>query len=411
VRRSAGPVCYHFKHSTGPFLTRMIKVLVLDGCQRSALAATRSLGRRGLTVFTADTRRVTLAGASRHSSQSFEYPDPRTRAGEFVDWVVSMREQLGLAAVLPLTDLTTMLLVPAAARLGPARLLAGPAEAYRLVSDKGRLVQLARDAGVRVPETVEIRSLAEFESCLHRCRFPLVLKPAQSKILEGNRVHETGVHVARDADDARAYLAAQPWLGLAACLLQEFIPGHGAGIFAFYAGGAPVAWFCHRRLREKPPGGGVSVLSESVPIDDRLREIAARILGIAGWNGAAMVEFRVDDNGAPWLMEINGRLWGSLQLAIDSGVDFPWLAWRAANGELLKPESGYVVGRRLRWLLGDFDNLLIQLRQENGAAPRLRAVAQFFLSFLDLRARQEIFRWGDMKPAARELASWLRALT
>ena len=37
-----------------------------------------------------------------------------------------------------------------------------------------------------------------------------------------------------------------------------------------------------------------------------------------------MVEFKHDErDGVPKLMEINGRFWGSLQLAIDAGVDFP----------------------------------------------------------------------------------------
>jgi protein-tyrosine-phosphatase len=37
-----------------------------------------------------------------------------------------------------------------------------------------------------------------------------------------------------------------------------------------------------------------------------------------------MVEFRVDpETGRFWLMEINGRFWGSLPLAIFAGVDFP----------------------------------------------------------------------------------------
>lgn len=389
----------------------MTKVLVLDGCQRSALAATRSLGRRGLTVLTADTRAATLAGASRHSSQRLTCPDPRSQAGEFVDWVVSARETHGLDAILPLTDLTTMLLVAASARLMPARLLASPAAAYQLVSHKGRLVTLAREAGVAVPETHEILSLADFENLLPRLRFPLVLKPSQSKVLDGNRVHETGVFVAADAAAARLYLRQQPWLGLISCLLQEFIAGHGAGIFAFYAQGAPVAWFCHRRIREKPPGGGVSVLSESVTIDAQLRDSAAKILGAAGWSGSAMVEFRVDGAGKPWLMEINGRLWGSLQLAIDSGVDFPWLAFQAATGVSPPAVRQYQTGRRLRWLMGDLDNLLIQLRDPGqGMGARLRASWNFMITFFSLRTHQEIFRWSDMKPAVHELRAWLRAL-
>jgi hypothetical protein len=44
-----------------------------------------------------------------------------------------------------------------------------------------------------------------------------------------------------------------------------------------------------------------------------------------------MVEFRVDDaSGRHWLLEINGRFWGSLPLAVHAGADFP-----AALAELL----------------------------------------------------------------------------
>ena len=50
-------------------------------------------------------------------------------------------------------------------------------------------------------------------------------------------------------------------------ILQERIAGDGAGLFACYEHGRPTALFCHRRLREKPPWGGVSVLSESAPLD------------------------------------------------------------------------------------------------------------------------------------------------
>ena len=389
----------------------MTKILVLDGCQRSALAATRSFGGCGLTVLTADTRAYTLAGASRHSRQSLVYPDPRTRAREFVEWVVSARARLGLDAVLPLTDLTTMLLVPVAGQLSPAHLLAAPVDAYQLVSHKGRLIELARTAGVRIPQTREVHSLADFEACVAQCQFPLVLKPSQSKVRDGDRVYETGVVVVNDAAAARHYLQQQPWLGLVSCLMQEFIPGHGAGIFAFFANGIPVAWFCHRRLREKPPTGGVSVLSESVAIDTTLQQSAEKILRAANWSGAAMVEFRIDDDGVPWLMEINGRLWGSLQLAIDSGVNFPLLAWDASRGTTPEPVRDYRVGKRLRWLMGDVDNLLIQLKDSRLApTTRLRAVVTFLTTFFSLSVRQEIFRWSDMKPAAYELKAWIRAL-
>jgi hypothetical protein len=50
-------------------------------------------------------------------------------------------------------------------------------------------------------------------------------------------------------------------------------------------------------------------------------------------------------------MEVNPRFWGSLQLAIVSGVDFPYLILKMAKRESFEPILHYTVGKRFRWLL------------------------------------------------------------
>ena len=98
------------------------------------------------------------------------------------------------------------------------------------------------------------------------------------------------------------------------------------------------AVFAHRRLREKPPSGGVSVYRESVAPDPSLVARAAALLAGLGWRGVAMVEMKTDARtGTPYLMEVNGRFWGSLQLAVDAGVDGIYCSnhgGRQANGGL-----------------------------------------------------------------------------
>lgn len=54
----------------------MKRVLVLDAAPRSALAVTRSLGRRGVAVYIAEESGQTLAGCSRHSQGYVTYPSP-----------------------------------------------------------------------------------------------------------------------------------------------------------------------------------------------------------------------------------------------------------------------------------------------------------------------------------------------
>jgi predicted ATP-grasp superfamily ATP-dependent carboligase len=139
---------------------------------------------------------------------------------------------------------------------------------------------------------------------------------------------------------------------------------------------------------------------------------AERLLSAVDWRGVAMIEFRVTRGGDPYLMEINGRFWGSLQLAVDCGVDFPWLTYQLLTDDGgLQPQTNYPLGQRLRWVVGDFDNLLIQLRSNQiDLAQRAAAVAQFTRAFVDPSIRQEILRMSDPRPAWHELRSWLGAL-
>jgi predicted ATP-grasp superfamily ATP-dependent carboligase len=304
-----------------------------------------------------------------------------------------------------------MVLVARSPDLGAIRLLCAPRSAYELCSDKSKLLELAESVGVATPGTQQVYSVDELRRALAGRAYPVVLKPARSKLWLAGRVVSTAVTIARTFDQAIVYARQQCWLGHAPCIIQDYVEGYGAGVFALYANGHPRAWFAHRRLREKPPSGGVSVLSESVAVETSLRSAAQRILDAAEWSGAAMVEFRVAADGTPYLMEINARLWGSLQLSIDAGVDFPWLLYRSSIAADLPEIADYRTGIRLRWFLGDLDNLLMQLRDGTLAGRgRLRAVTAFTTSCFDVRSRQEVFRLSDPRPAVHEMREWFRAL-
>jgi predicted ATP-grasp superfamily ATP-dependent carboligase len=125
-----------------------------------------------------------------------------------------------------------------------------------------------------------------------------------------------------------------------------------------------------------------------------------------------MLEFRRSPTGRAALMELNPRLWGSLQLAIEAGVDFPSLLVDLHRGAEIPPIEPRL-GVRSRWLLGDLDHLLLSvLRPSVHRAPGaglLSLLGGFLASFVD-GSRTEVFRWNDPRPFARELRGWLRAL-
>jgi predicted ATP-grasp superfamily ATP-dependent carboligase len=127
-----------------------------------------------------------------------------------------------------------------------------------------------------------------------------------------------------------------------------------------------------------------------------------------------MVEFKRDARtGTPYLMEVNGRFWGSLQLAIDSGANFPVRLVEACTGVALPPDTGYRTGVRVRWLWGDVDHLLLRLLRPARAlalpfgAPSRGRVVLDFLAACGPRVRNEVWRWNDPMPFVRESLDWV----
>ena len=133
-------------------------------------------------------------------------------------------------------------------------------------------------------------------------------------------------------------------------IIQKYISGEGAGFFAFYKNGDCRNYFIHKRIREYPASGGPSTCAESY-FDQGIYESGKKILDHLNWEGVAMVEFKKDNKtGIYNLMEINAKFWGSLDLALVSGVNFPqMLIDNAAGREIEKVD--YKRDVRFQWIL------------------------------------------------------------
>ena len=388
----------------------MKRVLVLDALQRSALAVTRSLGRRGITIITADETPSALAGYSRYSDQYVTYPSPVTHPDNFIVSITHLIKDLNIDVVFPMTELTTTLMHQCQQDLPGVMLPFPDMVVIDSLSDKCNLMRVAESLGIPVPRTWHAEGLSALPCDLTDLHYPIVLKPGKSWLRNNGKWLHSSVRFAANAHEAQTYLNTDPAFSLYPFMLQECIKGTGQGVFAIYDHGQAVAFFAHRRLREKPPRGGVSVLSESIPVDPVYHAHACALLDHANWHGIAMVEFKVADDGTPYLMEINTRFWGSLQLAIDAGVDFPWLLYQVATGTRPETVTDYKTGIRLRWLLGDLDNLYLTLRDRQYTLKEKLEAMLHFLTPAPFRTRHETNRWADMGPFRYELKHYLRDL-
>ncbi|HLB54002.1 MAG TPA: ATP-grasp domain-containing protein [Gemmatimonadales bacterium] len=386
-----------------------------DGEQRAALAVVRSLGRAGHQVHVVSARRNSLAGASRYARTRSWLPDPLEAPEEFAAAVAALVRRHGIEVVLPITDASLFALGARREGLAPALLPVPDCDRLRAVADKELVTREAARHGIAVPRQVVARCRSDVEAAAGTAvRYPLVLKPGRSLVSGADGSVKLGVGLVNDPHELPDALAA---LASAAypLLLQERIAGPGIGVFLLLWGGSVRAAFMHRRLREKPPAGGVSVYRESIPLDDDLVRRSRALLEGFQWEGVAMVEYKVDSRtGVPHLMEINGRFWGSLQLAVDCGVDFPrWLV-ELARGRDPGVAPPYRVGLRSRWRWGDVDHLLARIRlspQELALPPDAPALGRVLLDVLvpwRPGDRDEILRWSDPVPFLRETIDWFR---
>jgi predicted ATP-grasp superfamily ATP-dependent carboligase len=298
-------------------------VLVTDAGRGSAVAFIRSLGRRGWRVTAADSDPASPGFRSRYTTDRLLYPRPSERPDAVVDAIRRAVTGTGVDLVIPVTDEVGLPLADARSTFADRTVLALPEpRALAATQDKRATMALAERLGVPVPLTRVVGPGDDPVGAAADLGYPVVVKPVSSRlVLDDGTIGSYAVAYASDPDDLRRRLASPDVAG--SVLLQRWLPGEGMGVELLMDNGRPLAAFQHRRIREVPPTGGASALRESVDLDPDLYDHSVALLHELGWTGLAMVEFRRGADGVGALMEINGRVWGSLPLAVRAGMDFP----------------------------------------------------------------------------------------
>lgn len=389
-------------------------VLVTDGEHRAALAVTRSLGRAGYRVIVASPRARTIAGASRFAAGRVITPDPLVDPTAFVASLREHSEVHGVRVLIPISDQSLGPVLEARRSFSGVTVPFPDRDAYRRISDKGLVLEEAAALGVSVPSQLVLTG-PPARGDLDQVGFPAVIKPARSVITTAVAQVKFGVRHSANREQLETSLGLLPDSAYP-ILIQQRVVGPGIGVFLLMANGVPLAMFGHRRILERPPSGGVSACAQSVPVDPVLLRRSVDLLRRFDWEGVAMVEYKLDlASGMPYLMEVNGRFWGSLQLAVDSGVDFPRLLVEHALGVEPAAVTSWTTGVRCRWRLGEVDHLLARLRRSSSAlalppdAPSLAsAFGHALLPGLSRKARGEVCRWDDPLPQVVELVDWVR---
>ncbi|HVZ21954.1 MAG TPA: hypothetical protein VG871_12860, partial [Vicinamibacterales bacterium] len=330
-----------------------IRVLATDAHELAGLGAVRSLGRAGYWVVAGypEGRPRPPAVYSRFCEGSACYPDPWTHQFAFREWLVDAAERRQFDAILPIAESA----VAGVAAVRPQLLSrditvvlpSDRALAYSL--SKYRATAMACAAGILCPSTVFVQSpdeAAAWNDDLSPLRFPVIVKTDNHVSTDGRYVRGRRF-ILQSPAEAAAVLGPLRGTGIGV-IAQEVIPGTGAGAFALRFGGRVHMTFAHRRLHEIPYWGGYSSFRASCH-DPAMTALAAQVLDAAAFDGVAMVEFRRSSvDGRDYFLEINGRLWGSLALALHAGADFPRALLECYVAGAPAPQPPYRSGVRCR---------------------------------------------------------------
>jgi predicted ATP-grasp superfamily ATP-dependent carboligase len=381
------------------------KVIVTDSSERTALAVIRSLGRRGIEVVAADSISFNMGFLSKYCSRRIIYPLPQKNKSKFIDALLSLVKNEKFDLLIPITDFTMIPILERRDEIEEhVKVAAPPYKTAIEAFDKAQTIKIAEEHGIPCPRTFFLNDIKDTKEVAESIRYPAVIKPRMKVLWIGEGAITLKVtsrnYAYSSIDLITKYARMMSQLGRFNIpdnffLAQEFVDGQGYGVEVLIHDSELKAIFIHRRLREYPITGGASTLRVSVK-NEKIKKYALDMLSAMGWQGVAMVEFKLDEkNNDAWLLEVNGRFWGSLPLAISAGVDFPYLLYKTMMGENVAPCYSYRVGVTQRWLIPG-DLLWLFASFQDNRRGKLHNLIEFLSSS---RTPDDIISSSDVSPA------------
>lgn len=328
----------------------------------STVACLRSLGRRDIRTIVVSEDETTPGFASRYCDETVVAPDPDDDLEGYGDLLLDLAHRPAVRTIVPVREPDVYLLAKYKDTFAEHVGTPWPDfDRLQTVQDRKRLFEIAREAGVGVPET---RPLTEWDDwnreAVIKSRYTIVVSDeADGAAYPTVRYHDPGE--APDTETVIREMGHEP-------LVQEYMSDPAEyGFFALFDHGTPVVTFQHRQLRAYKYSGGPSAFRESVDIPE-LEDAGLRLLEQLDWHGLAMVEFKRHD-GEFQLMEINPRFWSSLPFSVAAGADFPYQYYRLATDQPVEDQS-YEVGVAGHLLRGELGYLYSLLTHDAPLAER-----------------------------------------
>ena len=339
----------------------MLKVLITDGANKNTLSILRHLddSECRIDITTHLPKWLTLCSYSKYCKNTIKlYSDPQDIDG-YAKELIQVLKKADYDVLIPVGLNSNLMASKYKSEIQSyVNLLAPDWEYMKIAANKDMTMNLASCIGVPIPQTVVLDDPRDLRDITE---FPVVIKSSdESKnyIKYCNNPQELLENFNELFSKSRTKI-----------ICQEYIEGFGCGFFGIYQEGRLISHFLHKRLKEFPITGGPSAVAESF-FDEKLYHSGKQLCDALHWNGPIMAEFKYDTiKGEYKLIEINPKLWGSLDLTIEAGINVPKILIQSALRKEIDctPTYRYV---KYRWVFPDEFKVLV-------SKPSIKALRDF----------------------------------
>jgi len=325
-----------------------MSVIITNAKNRIAYNVVRSLGQKGIELYTADFVPGSMSFASRYSKGHFLYPSPFRDPESFVQRLIDEIQRLRVEVLIPVFE-ETFLVAKHADRLSECVSMVLPDyEKILIAHNKDRWAQIARKLDIPVPASYSIEELQMGAVSATDLRYPVLVKPKQGG-------GAWGIQQIESSEALRILLSCcdcngMPWSRF---FVQERISGETHCVAMLLSHGQIRAKVAYKQLRDYPVTGGQATMRVSMR-SYKAEAYLQQLLENLNWHGVCQADFVVDKHTeVPYLIDLNPRLWGSLVQGIASGVDFPYLIYCLAREGDITPVTEFKTGVVTRWIGGE----------------------------------------------------------
>ena len=332
------------------------KVLVTNAELNNALAIVRSLGRKRIFVGSIGHTKTNPSFLSKYCKEKFISANPIENIEAFVDDLSRISKKNEYGVIIPVSTDSTISLSANIEKFENVKIPIADKNAILKAHNKEETLKIAKKIGVPIPETHIPKDVEELKDLSEKMEYPVVIKLRKSAA-------SVGLQFAFSPDELlKKYNMsgeANAIIDYSKPLIQEYIPGYVHDVCVLFNKGEPRAALTQKRLWIYPTTGGWGVVNETTH-EPELIELTFKLLKKLKWHGVAQVEFKIDNRDKkPKLMEINPKFWGTLELSIKAGIDFPYLLYKMAIEDDIEEKYDYKTNLKfIRTGYGLFGNIL-----------------------------------------------------